>query len=150
MISMKWYFEVPFLISSNNGLAKVILWATATFTIRSPIFMQASLTPSSPRTAWYSIVDKSSLVKTSATVRNAASITPPLAPKITPAPVYSPNISWSKSSSFKSRKLIPNILINLPNSLVVNTASTSFKPSVRFSSRSFSPFLATHGMIETT
>ena len=62
-------------------------WATAT--LRSPnpgILMVASLMPSNPRTAQMSMFSSSSPVTRVYAERIAASITPPVAPKIVPAP----------------------------------------------------------------
>ena len=60
----------------------------------------------------------------STAVRRAASITPPVAPKIVDAPVLSPN-GVSNSSSGRCLKKIPALSIILASSLVVRAISTS-------------------------
>ena len=77
-------------------------------------------------------------------------MTPPLAPKITAAPVLLPrgeskgvsSSSWGTRQSLRKRRSI---------SRVVRTTSTSGSPQASFiSGRSLSAFLAEQGMIETT
>ena len=81
-------------------------------------------------------------------VLRAASITPPAAPKIFPAPVLSPKgLSYSPSGSFKRSK--PRDRKSRINSRVVRTASVFGYPSFTSSGRSASYFLAVHGMIAT-
>ena len=60
----------------------------------------------------------------SAAVLKAASITPPVLPNITPAPVDSPR-GLSKSSSSSAWKFIFAYFISLASSLVVITISVS-------------------------
>ena len=73
-----------------------------------------------PRICFISTSFKGSLVANSYAVLAAASATPPDAPKMVPAPVYSPN-GESGASVSNALKLIPASLIILPNSWVVKT-----------------------------
>ena len=93
------------MIRSISFLALASPLATATFTSRSPTFTVASLTPLSPLTALKFTSARVSLVTTSYTVLSAASITPPVAPKITAAPVVMPNGSSNVSSGSFSNSM---------------------------------------------
>ena len=62
-------------------------WATATRTSFPATFSVASFTPSRPRMSFSSIDGRRSFVSAQCAVRSAASITPPVTPKIVPAPV---------------------------------------------------------------
>ena len=103
-----------------------------------------------PRTSWYSIFSKGAPKIVSAAVLRAASITPPVAPKIAPAPVLTP-IAGSNSSSGKFAKSMLHCFNKRPISRVVNTISTSWIPSpaASWSSRSISNFFAVQGIILT-
>ncbi len=96
----------------------------AALTVISPRSTSSSLIPSSPLASFISIFSNVVPVTTSYTVLRAASITPPVAPNMTAAPVESPNMG-SKASSSKSTKSTLACFIILANSLVVKTASTS-------------------------
>ena len=75
----------------------------------------------------------------------AASVTPPLAPNILPAPdVFPNNESYSLSWSFA--RFMPFDLKSFAYSLTVRTASTSRPPSVYISGLSASCFLAVQGI----
>ena len=82
-------------------------------------------------------------------MRSAASMTPPVAPKMTAAPVLSP-IKLSKSPSGRRVKLMLASLIMRASSRVVMTTSTSARPLWPSSGRAASNFLAVQGMTETT
>ncbi|OPZ47159.1 MAG: hypothetical protein BWY92_01844 [Firmicutes bacterium ADurb.BinA052] len=119
----------------------------ATFTV-------ASLTPSSPRTSSKTsrvrgIPEVFSGERSSAAARSTASATPPLFPKIMPAPVDTPR-GRSKGAMGSLSKSTPVSRIIRANSCVVRTASTSGLPSTANSGREASNFLAVHGMIDTT
>ena len=85
----------------------------------------------------------------STAVLSAASITPPVAPNITAAPVDAPS-GRSNSPSGRLTKLMPARLTMRENSRVVSATSTSGYPEAFWSSRFVSNFLAVHGMIDTT
>ena len=87
--------------------------------------------------------------KMSFTVLKAASITPPVTPKITPAPVYFASGDVGVYSS-KFLKSISFFFIQRASSLVVSTTSTSLKPSDSISGLLASNFLAIQGIIEIT
>jgi hypothetical protein len=82
-------------------------------------------------------------------VRSAASITPPVAPKMTLAPVLSPS-RLSKSSSGSLLKLMLHSLIMRASSRVVITSSTSGLPPWERSGRLASTYLAGQGSTDTT
>ena len=85
----------------------------------TPTLREAAVgTGSVPLTSTKSTLGSSSPVKVSTAVRSAASITPPVAPKITAAPVPRPNGS-SNFSSGRSLNFRPTFLIILASSLVV-------------------------------
>ena len=76
-------------------------------------------------------------------------MTPPVAPKMVPAPVYGP-MGESGSSSGRFARSMPACLIMRASSRVVRVTSTSFWPEAYMSSlRLFSYFLAVQGMTET-
>ncbi len=102
-----------------------------------------------PLTSVKSTVSNSSPVKVSTAVLRAASITPPVAPNITAAPVEIPR-GESNSSSGRDLKSIPTLSIILPNSRTVRDTSTSGTPAALWSGRPISNFLAVHGIIATT
>ena len=78
----------------------------------------ASLMPSMPRTSVKSRFFNSSPVRVSTAVRSAASITPPVAPKMTAAPVPRPSgASYSSSGSVLNFR--PTLRIMRASSLVV-------------------------------
>lgn len=107
---------------------------------------------SKPRTGVMSARSKRSStrrgVTSSMTVRSAASITPPVAPKMTPEPDAVPNGS-SKSRSGRSGRWMPYSRIIRPSSRVVSEMSTSRWPESAISGRVVSNFLAVHGIRET-
>ena len=74
-----------------------------------------------------------------------ASVTPPVTPKISPAPEMVPK-GISMASGSRSEKRIPDSLIIRISSWVVITASTFGSPSSRNSSRVASNFLAVQGI----
>ncbi len=76
-------------------------------------------------------------------------MTPPVAPNITPAPVFGPNgLSGSESGRFK--RSMPACLIIRASSRVVSVTSTSCWPEeYMVLSRWFSNFFAVQGMIDT-
>ena len=77
-------------------------------------------------------------------------MTPPVTPKIVPAPVYSPS-SLSAGSSGSEAKSMPAALIMRASSRVVSTTSVSWVPvALMNSSRAISCFFAVQGMIEVT
>ena len=77
-------------------------------------------------------------------------MTPPVAPKIVPAPVYSPRIESGWPSS-RARNSMPDCLSMRASSRVVRATSTSLKPEAYISSvRDSSYFFAVQGMIDTT
>ena len=115
------------------------------FRSKSPTFTVAARTPSKPLSSSKSTLPRLSPVTFSYAVRTAASITPPVVPKITAAPVDSPN-GLSNSASSKLSKSILACLISAASSLVESVISTSFSNS----GLSASYFLARHGIIETT
>lgn len=82
-------------------------------------------------------------------VRTAASITPPVVPKMTPAPVDSPS-GRSKSLSSSSSKFMLAKRIMWASSRVVIEMFTSGSPSLPNSGRAASDFFATQGMTDTT
>ena len=89
-------------------------------------------------------------VTSSHTVRRAASITPPVTPKMSAAPVDRPS-GASNVPSGSARRSMPADLIIRASSRVVSTASTSGTPSrLESSGRWISYFLAVQGMTETT
>ena len=140
---------VPFLTISITFLAfpsplvtKILI--SFPFTLTVALFI-----PFSPRTSSNFISSKSFPVNKSWAVLRAASITPPVVPKIAPAPVASP-IGLSNSESLKSSKSILACLIIFASSLVVITASTLYKSSFFISGLCLSNFLATHGITDTT
>ena len=134
---------------------------TATFTVTpfkcsyagsvSSIVMEAVFTCSSPTIGATCSLSKgiSFPVTTSYTVRRAASITPPVTPNISAAPVPSPR-GASNSPSGRFTKSMPAVFIIRASSLVVSTASTSRLPSTSISGRCISYFLAVQGMTDTT
>ena len=75
-------------------------------------------------------------------------MTPPVAPKMTPAPLYTP-MGESKPSSGMSSGCSRSARTRRTSSRVVSTRSTSRPASVRMVGRSHSDFLATQGMMET-
>ena len=81
-------------------------------------------------------------------VRSAASITPPVAPNITPAPVCMPN-GESKGSSGSAAGSIWSARSKRTNSRVVSTKSTSKPCAVFIVGNSLSAFLATQGITDT-
>ncbi len=88
MISMKWYLLLPARISSSSTLADFMPEAMATLTVVPLMSMDASRMPASwPRTAVSSMGSCSLPVSLKYTVLSAASITPPVTPNMTPAPV---------------------------------------------------------------
>ena len=92
------------------------------------------------------VFEKAKRQYTYAAVRSAASKTPPLAPKTTPAPVEAPSgLSYSPSLD-KELKLTPLCRMSLASSRVVRTASTS----PRTAGRTASSFLAVQGITDTT
>ncbi|CDC75943.1 unknown [Candidatus Colimorpha enterica] len=101
-----------------------------------------------PRTAVKSISRLSLPVSQSLAVRRAASITPPVAPKITAAPVSSPS-GESNSSSGREVNLRPARSIILASSRVVIAMSTSGYPDALWSSLPISNFFAVQGMTDT-
>ena len=106
----------------------------------------ATLIPrSTPRTPSYSI-GASTRPSASAAVRRAASNTPPLAPKIAPAPLASPMGESYWPSLLREAKGILRCLIIFASSLVVSTASIS----PLFPGLTASSFLAVQGMMDTT
>ena len=89
---MKWYgVSCPFLRAartlSRTFSMLAIEWATATRTSLPATCSVASFTPSRPRIAVSSMEGRRSFVSAQWAVRSAASITPPVTPKIVPAPV---------------------------------------------------------------
>ncbi len=76
-------------------------------------------------------------------------MTPPVAPKMSAAPVESPS-GLSKPLPSRELKSIPASLIIRASSRVVRTASTVGRPSMNISGRVISNFFAVHGMTETT
>ena len=135
-----------FSISSREYL----LCTTAQFTFVPFISTENRLIPSRPRASVTSSFSKGLPVCSSYAVRSAASITPPLAPNMSPAPEQMP-IGESKSISAKSAQLrIPFCLQKSPNSLVVRTASTVGTFSFNhICLRSISSFLAVQGIRDT-
>ena len=115
----------------------------------SPIFTVALFIPSSPLTSSKFIFSNSCPVRISATLLNAASITPPVTPNIAAAPVASP-IGLSNSSSSSSTNSIFACFIILASSLVVITQSTSYIPLFCNSVLCLSNFFAIHGITDTT
>ena len=103
-----------------------------------------------PLTTSKSTFSNGLFVSVSTAVLKAASITPPVAPNITPAPEDSPK-GLSKSSSGNKLKLIPALLIILASSLVVSDISTSGIPfpAADWSSLPTSNFLAVQGIMDT-
>ena len=81
--------------------------------------------------------------------RRTASVTPPVTPKITPAPDDNPNGISIASHGICARSIPASFIIRII-SVVVNTKSTSCSPSVLCSGRRISAFFAVHGIIETT
>ena len=96
------------------------VWQTATRTVRPAMSRLASRMPSMPRTAVNSMRSSGLPVAFSTTVRSAASMTPPVAPKMAPAPVASPS-GLSNGLSGRSRKVRPTYLMSLMSSRVVRT-----------------------------
>ena len=89
-------------------------------------------------------------VSCSTTVRRAASMTPPEAPKMAAAPVETPSMG-SNAPSGRCSKSRPAWVIMRPSSRVVRDTSTGMQPlGSRCSSRSTSYFLAVQGMMDTT
>ena len=123
---------------------------TATRTSPAPgILNVASFQPSMPRTAVKASGSGFLPVMKKCAERSAASITPPVAPKTTAAPVDEPR-GLSNSSSgryFGSMWFARSMMFS---SRVVMLTSTSGSPSASFIvGSSHSLFLATHGMMET-
>ena len=81
--------------------------------------------------------------------RRAASITPPVRPKMVAAPLDSPS-GLSKGVSVRFAQFTPTIRSKRLNSRTVSTASTSASASVASSGTSHSYFFATQGMMDTT
>ena len=104
--------------------------------------------PSVPRISVYSMASWLSPVSRSAAVRRAASITPPVAPKMTAAPVETPMAS-SNFSSGRRLKFSWAFLIRRASSRVVMEMSTSGTPLASSFSRPISNFLAVQGMTDT-
>ena len=90
IISTKSNFS-PALIASISFLALPRPCATAALSSKLPAFTLAILIPSRPLTVEYSKLSVDVPFKISTTVLSAASITPPVTPKMCPAPVASPN-----------------------------------------------------------
>nr|WP_211338713.1 hypothetical protein [Georgenia muralis] len=111
-----------------------------------------SRTPSNPRTgrtsAWVKYSSAGRPVTSSITVRRAASMTPPVAPKMTPEPVAVPK-GLSKSEPASAGRSMPRWRIIFAASRVVRAMSTSGRPSRESSGRAASNFLAVQGMRET-
>ena len=77
-------------------------------------------------------------------------MTPPVAPKITAAPVPVPR-GLSKGASSRSPGTMQSLRNSRHISRVVSTTSTSgFPKALRMVGSSHSAFLAEHGIIETT
>jgi hypothetical protein len=82
------------------------------------------------RASWVSSTVSSSLPVTILyMVRKAASITPPVVPKMAPAPEYSVIYGLSKVDGSSAGRLMPSRLSNRANSRVVSTTSISGTPS---------------------
>ena len=89
-------------------------------------------------------------VNFSTTVRRAASITPPVAPKMTLAPVDTPS-RGSNSPSGRWSNIMPAWVMSRASSRVVRDTSTGMQPlASRCSGRLTSYFLAVQGMTDTT
>mmetsp|Transcript_10557 Transcript_10557/g.35821 ORF Transcript_10557/g.35821 Transcript_10557/m.35821 type:complete len:229 (+) Transcript_10557:90-776(+) len=117
----------------------------ATATVPTPGTV-ATLTPlATPRHASHSRGAASS-PRMCVAVRSAASITPPLAPKITAAPVDSPRGESNCASLGRDAKGMRRWRIMRASSRVVMAASTS----PRMPGRTASSFLAVQGMTDTT
>ena len=104
--------------------------------------------PWKPRASWKSSRSSVLPVSLSQTVRRAASMTPPVVPKIAPAPEAVPS-GLSKSVSGSWPKERPTYLMSLMSSRVVSTMSTSCRPSRPISGRAASNFFAVQGMTDT-
>jgi len=109
-------------------------------------------TSSKPRTgvmsAWSKMFSTCWPVTSSSTVRSAASMTPPVAPKMMPEPDAVPNGS-SKSLGGMSGRYSPNCRVMTASSRAVSTWSTSANPESVISGRPASNFFAVQGMRAT-
>ena len=104
--------------------------------------------PFIPRTVVYSTT-ASCPVSVSTAVLSAASITPPVTPKITAAPVPIPSGTSNFAFGFMASSWISASFSIFASSFVVITISTSGTPAPHSSSLVISNFFAVHGITDT-